>query len=160
MSGRDWESWIDQQIREAQERGEFDDLPGKGKPLDLASNPYAHERELEFKVLKDAGYAPEWIELDKAIRGRLVQARKTLSCRWMWRTERLSELSNKSTGWAESERRRTLAGWQQAMADFHQEVIAMNGDIADLNLKVPGPQFQRRKIDPIREIKLVTGEPT
>ena len=29
----DFDSWIDQQIREAQERGEFDDLPGKGKPI-------------------------------------------------------------------------------------------------------------------------------
>ncbi|RBQ17996.1 DUF1992 domain-containing protein [Spongiactinospora rosea] len=28
-----FESWIDQQIREAMERGEFDDLPGAGKPL-------------------------------------------------------------------------------------------------------------------------------
>lgn len=29
------ESWIERQIREAQERGEFDNLPGAGKPLDL-----------------------------------------------------------------------------------------------------------------------------
>jgi DnaJ family protein C protein 28 len=65
---RDWESWIDQQIREAQERGEFDDLPGKGRPLDLTPNPYAQDQELAFKILKDAGYAPEWIEMDKAIR--------------------------------------------------------------------------------------------
>ena len=36
---RDRESWIDQQIREAQERGEFDNLPGKGRPLDLTPNP-------------------------------------------------------------------------------------------------------------------------
>ena len=28
-----YESLIDRQIREAQERGEFDDLPGAGKPL-------------------------------------------------------------------------------------------------------------------------------
>lgn len=28
-----WESWVDRQIREAQERGEFDNLPGAGKPL-------------------------------------------------------------------------------------------------------------------------------
>ncbi|KGN36866.1 DUF1992 domain-containing protein [Knoellia subterranea] len=27
------ESWVEKQIREAQERGEFDDLPGAGKPL-------------------------------------------------------------------------------------------------------------------------------
>jgi Domain of unknown function (DUF1992) len=29
-----YESWVDQQIRLAQERGEFDNLPGAGKPLD------------------------------------------------------------------------------------------------------------------------------
>ena len=28
------ESWIDRQIREAQERGEFDNLPGAGKPIE------------------------------------------------------------------------------------------------------------------------------
>lgn len=32
-TGLDFESWIDKQIREAQERGEFADLPGTGKPL-------------------------------------------------------------------------------------------------------------------------------
>jgi hypothetical protein len=31
--GQSWESWIDQQIREAREAGEFDNLPGAGKPL-------------------------------------------------------------------------------------------------------------------------------
>ena len=29
------ESWVDKQIREAMERGEFDNLPGAGKPLAL-----------------------------------------------------------------------------------------------------------------------------
>lgn len=28
-----YESWIDRQIREARERGEFDNLPGAGKPI-------------------------------------------------------------------------------------------------------------------------------
>jgi hypothetical protein len=28
-----FEGWIDRQIRQAQERGDFDNLPGKGKPL-------------------------------------------------------------------------------------------------------------------------------
>jgi hypothetical protein len=28
-----FESWIEAQIRDAQDRGEFDDLPGRGKPL-------------------------------------------------------------------------------------------------------------------------------
>lgn len=158
MNRKDWESWIDQQIREAQERGEFDDLPGKGKPLDLSRNPYAQDREMEFKVLKDAGFAPEWIELDKAIRGRLGQARKVLARRWAWSTERLVELASRSEKWAEAERRRTRAGWQRAMAEFRQEVAAINAEIADLNLKVPGPQFQRQRINPGREIERMMEE--
>jgi hypothetical protein len=35
-----YESRIDRQIREAQERGEFDDLPGTGKPLPGHGEPY------------------------------------------------------------------------------------------------------------------------
>ena len=34
------ESWIDRVIREAAERGEFDDLPGKGKPLEVLAEQY------------------------------------------------------------------------------------------------------------------------
>ena len=33
------ESWIEKQIREAQERGDFDDLPGAGKPLQGLDDP-------------------------------------------------------------------------------------------------------------------------
>lgn len=35
MSQPYWESPVDRAIREAQERGEFDNLPGAGKPIDL-----------------------------------------------------------------------------------------------------------------------------
>jgi hypothetical protein len=31
--GATWESWTERLIREAQERGEFDDLPGRGRPI-------------------------------------------------------------------------------------------------------------------------------
>ena len=37
--GVTWESWIDKQIRDATERGEFDDLSGKGKPLPDIDKP-------------------------------------------------------------------------------------------------------------------------
>lgn len=34
------ESWIDRQIREATERGEFSDLPGEGKPIKGLDRPH------------------------------------------------------------------------------------------------------------------------
>jgi Domain of unknown function (DUF1992) len=38
--GLGWESWIDRQIREATERGEFDDLPGAGEPIPDLDKPF------------------------------------------------------------------------------------------------------------------------
>ena len=38
--GQSWESWIEQQIREAQEAGVFDRLPGAGKPLPHLAEGY------------------------------------------------------------------------------------------------------------------------
>jgi DnaJ family protein C protein 28 len=153
---RDWESWIDEQIREAQQRGEFDNLPGKGKPLDLTPNPYAREQELAFKILKDAGYAPDWIELDKAIRGKLERAQTTLISRWEWCQNRLNELAGHPGGRAEAERNRVLVGWQQAVATFEQAVEVINTDITELNLKVPDARFQRSKVNAAREVARLT----
>ncbi len=38
--GVSWETWIDRQIRQAQERGDFDDLPGRGKPIPDLDRPH------------------------------------------------------------------------------------------------------------------------
>jgi hypothetical protein len=156
---RDWESWIDQQIREAQEQGAFDDLPGKGRPLDLTPNPYAQDREMAYKILKDAGYAPDWIELDKAIRGRLDRARASLARSRDWRQARLAELADGRDSWSLAEQQRVLAGWQSAVAAFEAEVATVNAQIAELNLKVPAPRFQRSKIDAAREIARIEEGP-
>lgn len=157
-NARDWESWIDQQIREATERGAFDNLPGKGQPLDLSPNPHAADQELSFKILKDAGYAPEWIELDKAIRSRLEQARTALARSWAWYQARLADLEGRSDRWAGAERNRILAGWQQAATTFEQELATVNASIDELNLKVPSPRFQRPRLDARREIERLQGE--
>ena len=35
-----WESWVERKIRESMERGEFDNLPGAGKPIPDLDRPY------------------------------------------------------------------------------------------------------------------------
>jgi DnaJ family protein C protein 28 len=153
-----WESAIERQIREAQERGLFDNLPGMGRPLELTPNPYAGDRELAFKVLRDAGYAPDWIEEDKDIRKRLDVARGVLSRRWAWHQERLQELADLSGSWAEAERSRTQAAWHGAVTAFREEVVGLNRAIRDLNLKMPGHHFQRLPIDARREVARIQAE--
>lgn len=68
---RPWESLIDQKIREAMEQGEFDDLSGKGAPIDLSENPFEDpELRMAHRMLRNAGCAPSWIEerKDRGIR--------------------------------------------------------------------------------------------
>src|SRR5438876_667686 len=60
---RDPLSAVDQIVQQAQEAGQFDDLPGKGKPLQLDPSPDAVVNNL----LKEAGVVPEWVELAREI---------------------------------------------------------------------------------------------
>jgi hypothetical protein len=60
-----WESAVDQQIREAQERGDFDRLPGIGQPL--PKEDWEGDWGLAYHVLKQAGETLPWITLGKEI---------------------------------------------------------------------------------------------
>ena len=59
----------EERIREAIERGEFDDLPGKGEPLDLEDDSHLPaDLRLAYKILKNADCLPPELELRKEIR--------------------------------------------------------------------------------------------
>lgn len=61
---------VDEIIREAMEAGEFDNLPGKGKPInhdEYFSLPA--DRRLGYSALKSAGFVPEEVALLKEIEG-------------------------------------------------------------------------------------------
>ena len=54
-----WDAIVEAKIVEAQEAGEFDDLPGTGKPLDLAADRLVPEDvRAAYRILKNAGYLP------------------------------------------------------------------------------------------------------
>jgi hypothetical protein len=51
--GVPWESWIDKQIRRAQERGEFHELPGAGEPLSDLGKPFDNMRWVKDKLRRE-----------------------------------------------------------------------------------------------------------
>lgn len=58
------ESAIEQKIREAMARGEFDNLSGSGKPLDLdAYFNTPEDLRMAYSILKSNSFVPEEIEL-------------------------------------------------------------------------------------------------
>ncbi len=55
-------------IAEAQERGDFDKLPGAGRPLDLDDDLLVPEElRVAYRILKNAGFVPPEMEMRREI---------------------------------------------------------------------------------------------
>jgi len=66
--GVSWESFVEQQIREARERGEFDDLPGHGKPLRDLDQPRDELWWVRKKLQREnVSYSPPAISLRREV---------------------------------------------------------------------------------------------
>jgi len=140
---------IDEQIRQAIEKGEFDNLPGKGKPLDLTQNPYEDPAwGMAYKMLKSSGHTLPWIETRQSIEMEYEAALKSLARTWNWRQSSLAKEQPDSIIEVE---------WQRSVMIFKEKVVGLNKRIFNYNLEAPSDQFRRRKIDPEREIERITA---
>ena len=71
------DSIAEQRIREAAQRGDFDDLPGAGKPLDLDDDLLVPEElRMAYRILKNAGFVPPEVQALSEIGAleRLIQS--------------------------------------------------------------------------------------
>ncbi len=60
---------VEERIKNAQKKGDFKNLPGTGKPLDLDEGGcVAEDLRLAYKILKNADFVPPEIEIKNAIR--------------------------------------------------------------------------------------------
>lgn len=59
---------IEERIRMAQERGDFEDLPGAGEPIRFEDDSHVPEDlRMAYKVMKNADFVPPEIDLKKQI---------------------------------------------------------------------------------------------
>ena len=71
---------VEEMIKKAQERGEFDNLPGKGKPIDLSEYfEMPEDVRVAQSVLKNAGMKSHEVELLKEIAGLRQALAKVVS---------------------------------------------------------------------------------
>lgn len=74
---------VERRIWQSMEEGQFENLPGKGKPLNLSTNPHADPAEdTLYRILSKNGCAPEWVELNKEIRNQTSEWRSALKRAW------------------------------------------------------------------------------
>ena len=127
------ESLTEKRLREAIENGEFDNLPGKGEPIDLRENPFEDpDLRMVHRLLKNAGFAPAWIEERKDIETELTAAQTKLSQAW-----RL---------FGQGGERPSEAEWRRCEKEFREKILELNQRVKTYNLKAPATVFHRRQI--------------
>jgi DnaJ family protein C protein 28 len=138
------ESLTEKRLREAIENGEFDDLPGKGEPIDLQENPFEDpDLRVVHRLLRNAGFAPAWIEERKDIDAEFEVAQTKLSRAWT-----LFGAGGKAPSEAE---------WERSVKEFREQVAELNARVRIYNLKAPAAVFHRRQIDSDRIVESIMG---
>lgn len=131
----DFESPLDKILREARERGEFDDLPGKGKPIQWEDETHVPEdQRMAHRLLKHNDFTLDWIELGKeldaryrALQERLARARADRAAGSLGQNE-----------------------WHSIAQEIAGKIRELNKSIIGYNLRTPHESFHKRAypIDP------------
>ena len=128
---------VSKQIEEAMERGEFTNLPGKGKPLKLDTNPFlTPQARMANRLLKENGFAPRWIELEKEIKQEKAQLEKLL-INLKARRDRLATLIQQYPYRHEAVSRSFEHELARGIAQYSKKLENLNQKIQRVNLLMP-----------------------
>ena len=107
-------------------------------------NPFEDpDLRVVHRLLRNAGFAPAWIEERKDIDAELAAATAKLSRAWA-----LFGPQGKSPSEAE---------WERSEKEFGEQVLQLQQRIRIYNLKAPAAVFQRKHIDAEKIIQSVKG---
>lgn len=135
---------VGRQIEEAQKKGVFNNLPGKGKPLNLNENPYVDpEKDAAYKLLNDNEFILPWMEKGQQIDREFAAARQALSLTWD-----LVLRSGPGETWVGAE-------WERAAAVFRERIAQINRLTRDYNLEIPSLRLERFILDAEAEINRI-----
>nr|XP_006126090.1 dnaJ homolog subfamily C member 28 [Pelodiscus sinensis]XP_006126091.1 dnaJ homolog subfamily C member 28 [Pelodiscus sinensis]XP_006126092.1 dnaJ homolog subfamily C member 28 [Pelodiscus sinensis]XP_025041892.1 dnaJ homolog subfamily C member 28 [Pelodiscus sinensis] len=119
------ERLVEDLIQESMAKGDFDNLSGKGKPLQKFSycphiDPMTHNLN---RILIDNGYQPEWILMQKEIRETIEELRKNI-------VASRNNLGEPMTAFRQKQ-------WNQICEQLIEDIKKLNKRINDFNLIVP-----------------------
>jgi DnaJ family protein C protein 28 len=120
-----WESIAERKIREAIEAGAFDNLPSKGKPIELDTDPDP-SLWMAHHLLRVNGFAPAWIEESKDIDAAVDRFRVDL---------------------------RSAGGRPRSIDELRKRAVELNRRILTYNLKSPSAQVHKWPLDIDAEIR-------
>lgn len=152
------DSLASQRIEDAIARGEFRDLPGRGKETEKdlhLSSPYIDHTEYYLNnMIKRQGAAPIWIDRQGGLAVRMKQFREQVGRSWVGfvvhklddsggpsdaKLARARQIASSSDSLRQGEVGRWTAEWERKHKEYHaKSVESINSAIRSYNLQAPG----------------------
>jgi hypothetical protein len=130
---RVWRDLVEEILGEARENGDFDNLPGKGKPLRLQDDVYSGDKALAYHLLKNNDMAPPEIERGKQIDAEIARADEILATL----RRRCNALLGGGRIPSASDRRAYNLVRDNAEASYREVLREANSNVLSLNIIAP-----------------------
>ncbi len=144
-----WRDLMEDLIEDGRRRGLFEDLPGKGKPLDLEQNIYEGSQTLANQIMKANDIKPAWLSQRLGVMEAVEAFRATMTRTWqLYRT-------NFAHAPGETHRQALNLGWDELCRGWQVAIDKLNKDIDSYNLKRPPGQTELYKLRLADELKRI-----
>ena len=125
---------VEEIIKKAMKEGAFDNLAGKGRPLDLQDDSLTpQEWKTAYKLLRDNGFALPWVEERNQIEDGIEKCRSQAQEAYRTADTRFER--------------------EKIISRFKENIETINRRIFQYNLQAPSTHFQRRLLDLQAEIR-------
>ena len=147
-SEKEWRDLISQRIEEAMAAGAFDNLPGKGKPINVGPEPFVPaDMQMANSLLKSNQLSPAWISDRNEMLAAVAQMRQQIA-------NSAAEYTQAFTATSDVDRRTQLdQTWRAQVERWRQEITALNRRIDIHNLSLPLAHLEIFKVSLEEELR-------
>jgi len=136
-----WATAASEAIEEAMRQGSFDNLSGKGKPLNLNKDPFAPaDSALAFDILKNNDLMPGWMQQRNDLLREIEK----------WRTGLRQAVAQANNVWLSArtpaEKESAANRWQMQQRALQAQVDEFNRRIGTVNLQLPSISMEVFKL--------------
>ncbi len=154
-----WSEEVEKAIVRAVEAGEFDGLSGVGQRLPPDHGDYyAGEHDLAYRLLANAGLAPEFLLMRREILAELADMRAFIRAAVRRRQRLLAQLRRAPIHEIPRLHREAWDGWYASVEAFRERVEAINARIQIFNLKNKIPNLHQPYVNADDEIRRAEAE--
>jgi DnaJ family protein C protein 28 len=138
---QDYRDLVGWRVEEAMRAGAFDNLRGKGKPLNLQRNPFVPEdMEMAYSLLQNNDLVPGWIsdrgEIQRAVEQFRLRLRQAVA-HYLAQTQARLEAQTRS---------QLVQSWHEQLRQWEAEIVVLNRRINTLNLQQPSARLELFKL--------------